>query len=67
MPRPLSAKIVLGGFEQGYSKQSALALKTAIAIGEIFASEIFLVNAVPSFVYGTGAAADTTGDDQCRD
>src|ERR1700751_504491 len=33
-----------------FSKQAALALKTAIAIGEIFGSEIFLVNAVPSLV-----------------
>ena len=45
-------KRILVGID--FSKQAALALKTAIAIGEIFGSEIFLVNAVPSFVYGTG-------------
>src|SRR6266702_3537008 len=37
-----------------FSKQAALALKTASAIGRIFGSEIFLVNAVSPFVYGTG-------------
>jgi hypothetical protein len=29
-------------------------LKTASAIGQIFGSELFLVNAVSLFVYGTG-------------
>jgi nucleotide-binding universal stress UspA family protein len=43
---------ILVGFD--FSKQAVLALKMAIAIGEIFGSEIFLVNAVSSFVYGTG-------------
>lgn len=41
-------KRILVGID--FSKQAALALKTAIAISEIFGSEIFLVNAVPSFV-----------------
>ena len=45
-------KRILVGID--FSKQAALALKTAIAIGEIFGSEIFLVNAVSPFVYGTG-------------
>src|SRR5260370_21567988 len=44
-------KRILVGID--FSKQSALALKTSIAIGEIFGSEIFLVYAVPSFLYGT--------------
>src|SRR5947209_5409693 len=35
-------KRILVGID--FSKQAALALKTAIAIGEIFGSEIFLVN-----------------------
>jgi nucleotide-binding universal stress UspA family protein len=48
----LHFKRILVGID--FSKQAALALKTAIAIGEIFGSEIFLVNAVPSFVYGKG-------------
>jgi len=38
-----------------YSKQAGLALKMAITIGEIFGSEIFLVHAVPPFVYGGGS------------
>jgi nucleotide-binding universal stress UspA family protein len=38
-----------------YSKQARLALRMAITIGEIFGSEIFLVHAVPSFVYGEGS------------
>jgi nucleotide-binding universal stress UspA family protein len=42
-------KRILVGID--FSKQAALALKTAIAIGEIFGSEIFLVNAVSLFVY----------------
>lgn len=37
-----------------FSREATLALKTAIAIGKIFDSEIFLVNAVSIFVYGTG-------------
>src|SRR5260370_24466634 len=45
-------KRILVGID--FSKQAAVALKTAIAIGEIFGSEIFLVNAVSPFVYGTG-------------
>jgi hypothetical protein len=45
-------KRILVGID--FSKQAALALKTAIAIGEIFGSEIFLVNAVASFVGGKG-------------
>ena len=45
-------KRILVGID--FSKQAALALKTAIAIGEIFGSEIFLVNAVSLFVYGRG-------------
>src|SRR6185437_4148579 len=38
-----------------YSKQAGVALKMAITIGEIFGSEIFLVHAVPPFVYGGGS------------
>lgn len=45
-------KRILVGID--FSKQAGLALKTAIVIGEIFGSEIFLVNAVPSFVHGKG-------------
>ena len=45
-------KRILVGID--FSKQSAVALKTAIAIGEILGSEIFLVTAVPSFGYGKG-------------
>src|SRR6266480_1340359 len=45
-------KRILVGID--FSKQAALALKTASAIGQIFGSEIFLVNAVSPFVYGTG-------------
>lgn len=38
-----------------YSKQAGVALRMAITIGEIFGSEIFLVHAVPPFVYGEGS------------
>lgn len=38
-----------------YSKQTGMALKIAITIGEIFGSEIFLVHAVPPFVYSDGS------------
>jgi len=37
-----------------FSKTAALALKTAIAIGEIFNSEILLVHAIPPFIYVRG-------------
>ncbi len=45
-------KRILVGID--FSQQAVLALKMAIAIGEISASEIFLVNAVSPFVYGMG-------------
>jgi nucleotide-binding universal stress UspA family protein len=45
-------KRILVGID--FSKQAALALKTAIAIVEIFGSEIFLVTAAPSFVHEEG-------------
>ena len=38
-----------------YSKQAGVVLKMAITIGEVFGSEIFLVHAVPPFVYGEGS------------
>ena len=37
-----------------FSAPAAMALKMAIAIGEIFDSEILLVHAVAPFVYATG-------------
>jgi nucleotide-binding universal stress UspA family protein len=45
-------KRILVGID--FSEQAALALKTAIAVGEIFGSEIFLVNAVSLFAYEAG-------------
>jgi nucleotide-binding universal stress UspA family protein len=48
-------KRILVGID--FSRHAVLALKTAIAIGEIFGSEIFLVNAVSLFVYEAGQEA----------
>jgi nucleotide-binding universal stress UspA family protein len=40
-----------------FSKPAELALKTAIAISELFDSKIFIVHATSPFVYGTGTEA----------